>query len=111
MTDWVEALNPEERSSWDDFVDAFRKDALEKIVDSGAFLSLVPTAEHFDAKFAIELGTAIMLDKPLIVVAMPGAEIPTRLRAIADYVIEEDVDTEEGRQAIADALKSIQEGL
>lgn len=107
MSNWTDGLTPEERDTWDDFVDHFRRDALGKIAGSGVFLSLVPSAEDFDVKFAAELGTAIMLDKPLIIVIAPGVELPTKLRLIADQVVCADLDTEDGRRAIADALKEI----
>lgn len=107
--DWIDELDPGERSQWDAFVDHFRRDAVEKIAGSGVFLSLVPRFDHFDVKFAAELGAAIMFDKPLIVVTMPGAEIPRKLRDIADWVIQTDIDTQEGRDALAHALAEIAE--
>ena len=112
MSDWIDSLTPEERNDWDRFVEHFRRDALEKITGSGAFISLLPTAEeNFDVKFATELGCAIMLDKPIIAIASPGGVMPTKLREVADHVIEADVDTEEGREQIAKAIREIQEGL
>lgn len=106
MTDWLEELAPDERSQWDEFVDHFRRDALEKIAGSGIFLSIVPSKEDFDVKFAAELGTMMFFDKPLIVVTAPGQDIPPKIRRIADFVVAADIDTGEGRAALADALRS-----
>lgn len=103
----MDGLTPEEQKGWDDFVEAFRRDALEKIAGAGTFISIVPTSEHFDVKFAAELGAAMFYDMPLIVVTAPGATIPNKIRKVADSVIEEDIDTEEGRLALADALKHL----
>lgn len=101
--DWVDSLNDEDRLHWDGFVDHFRREAVSKIEGSGLFISLVPS-EGFDVKFAVELGAAIMLDKPIIAVVMPGVEISDHLRRVSDQVVEADLDTEEGRDKIARAI-------
>lgn len=104
MTDWVEELAPDEREQWDRFVDHFRREALMMITGSAAFISLVPTPDKLDVKFATELGAAIMLDKPIISIAMPGAVIPESLRRISAEVVEADIDTEQGREQLHQAL-------
>jgi hypothetical protein len=55
--------------------------------DSALIISLVPKGEA-DIKFAVELGLAIMLDKPLIVVIAPGQIVAGKLRQVADSIIE-----------------------
>jgi hypothetical protein len=40
-----------------------------------------------DAKVAVEAGMAVMLDKPLIIVAVAGVRIPDKLRAVADEIV------------------------
>lgn len=50
-------------------------------------VSLVPQGPA-DIKFAVELGLSIMLDKPIIAVVEPGQEIPGKLRAVADRIVE-----------------------
>ena len=104
MTDWLEQLSPEERTAWDEFVDAFRRDALEKIAGSATFVSLVPSGVAADVKFCAELGTAIMLDKPILAVARPGVELPAKLRAVADEIVSVDLDLESGQQALGKAV-------
>lgn len=106
MTDWIDELTPDEREGWDSFVEHFRREAVEKIAGSGAMISLVPS-DGFDVKFAAELGAAIMLDKPIIAVAMPGAVVPSKLREIADEVVVSDIDTEEGRSELTRALDRV----
>lgn len=108
-SDWVEELEPEDRTQWDEFVDHFRRDALSKIEGSGLFLSLVPR-EGFDVKFAVELGAAIMMDKPILAVVMPGTEISQHLRRVVDKIVEADLETEEGQDQIAIALREMVEG-
>jgi len=104
--DWMSELDPESREEWDAFVQNVRTDALVKIADSAFVMSLVPRDEP-DIKFAVELGLAIMLDKPLIAIVQPGQPVPTRLRMVCDEVVEADLDLEEGRQQIAAALARI----
>lgn len=38
-------------------------------------------------KFWVELGAMIMLQKPIVVVAVEGRPIPPKLRAIADEIV------------------------
>ncbi|MCC7423798.1 MAG: hypothetical protein IT428_26330 [Planctomycetaceae bacterium] len=45
-----------------------------------------------DAKIAVELGAAILLDKPIIVAVVRGTEVPEKLRRLADSIVEVDPD-------------------
>lgn len=95
---------PGEDPQWDAFVADFRADAVSKIAESALTISLVPGGDeaddHFDVKFAVELGASIMLDKPIVLLAIPGRVIPPGLRRVAHAVIEleHDLDTEAGQQ-------------
>lgn len=106
MSDWIDSFTPAERAEWDAFVQHVREDALVKINSSAFVLSLVPRGEP-DIKYAVELGLAIMLDKPIVLVAMPEAVLSERLRRVADEVIVADLDTEKGRKQVADAMERI----
>jgi len=86
-----------------------RRGAVEKIAGSDAFISLVPEGE-VDIKFAVELGLAIMFDKPIIAVAMPGRTVPPGLARIAHRIVECDLDTEEGQQKFRAAIREVAEG-
>ena len=61
-------------------------DMVPKMKDSAVVCSIVPDAEG-DVKFWVELGASIMLDKPLIIVAFEGRDIPEKLRRVADEVL------------------------
>jgi hypothetical protein len=108
VSDWLDDLTPDEREGWDDFVEHFRRDALQKLEESAFVASLVPR-EDFDAKFAVELGASIMLDKPLLAIVMPGAEVPAKLAKVADRIVQADVDTEAGREAVHAAMREMLE--
>ena len=107
MPDWVEDLTPSERKEWDRFVEHFRRDALEKMTDSAFVMSIVPTEGGLDVKFAVELGAAIMLNKPIMAIVQPGATVPDKLRLVCEEIVEADLDLEEGRKKITAAISRI----
>lgn len=110
MSDFTESMGPEELAQWEAFVDAARTEALGKIRDSAVVMNLAPRAEP-DIKYAVELGLTIMLDKPLLVVVMPGRPVPPKLRAVADEVVEADLDTEAGRERAQASAQALAERL
>lgn len=57
-----------------------------KIGGSAVTISVVPDGEG-DAKFWVELGASIMLDKPIIAVAFDRRSVPRKLRLVADEVV------------------------
>jgi nucleoside 2-deoxyribosyltransferase len=90
-----------------------REDALKKIDDSAFVASIVPPtgANQTDVKFCVELGIAIMLDKPILAVATEGRDVPPKLRRVADTIVFADIDTEEGRREIAEAIEAMRRRL
>lgn len=64
-----------------------KTEMVPKMRESAMVVSLVPK-EGSDVKFAVELGYAIMLDKPIIAVVTPGASVPRRLAEVADEIVE-----------------------
>jgi hypothetical protein len=106
VSDWIDSLTPQERDGWDEFVEHFRRDTLGKMEQSAFVASFVP-GDDFDVKFATELGAAILLDKPLLAVVLPGASVPGKLRRVADRIVEADVDVEEGRRKVAAAIETM----
>ncbi|QGJ92741.1 deoxycytidylate deaminase [Microbacterium phage Megan] len=91
MSDWIEEPD----------VQAWAKRVLDEVVpmidQSTVFVSLVPTSE-VDIKFAVEMGLALMMDKPIIVAVSPGALVPAKLLSIADAVVEFDPSQPEATQ-------------
>jgi len=100
--DWVEDLSGEDRAQWDHFVESARREAFDKISASDIFLSLVP--EEPDVKAAVEIGFAVLLDKPILSILMPGRKMPEHLRKISDLVVVADIDTEEGRETLSQSI-------
>ena len=90
MSDWMDKLTPEEIRQWGEIVKHIHDETVPGMEGSAFVMSLVPEDGKPDIKFAVELGLAIMLSKPLVVVALPGTEIPGKLRQVADLVLELD---------------------
>ena len=78
-----------------------------KMESSGSVVSMVPRGKT-DVKFAVELGMAIMLDKPIIALVQPGTHVPARLLRVADEIIEADLSTDAGRQSV---MARVQEAM
>jgi hypothetical protein len=98
MTDWLGRLTPGERREWDAFTARARAETIQAMDRSAMVMTLVPSSGELDVKFCVELGMAIMLDKPIVAVADSLADVPTRLRLVADDVIIcADLETPEGR--------------
>ena len=97
---WDDSLSAAECAEWDRFIDHVRENTVKAMTDSAFVASLVPSGEP-DIKFAVELGLAIMLGKPLIAIVMPGTKVPAGLRKVADSIVYADLDTEAGQQTVA----------
>ena len=88
------------------FAEQALRDAVPAIASSSYVISIAPTGGTADIKIAVEIGLAILMDKPLIVLAPKGRKVAARLMRIADVVIEVDMDTEAGRAAAAEKIKA-----
>jgi len=106
MSDPIGHLTPGELKAWQTFVEYFRREQLVGISKSAVFMSLVPDEEG-DVQFWAQLGCAIMLDKPIIAVAIRGRDVPPKLRLVADEIVRADIDTDSGKQAILEALERV----
>lgn len=67
---------------------------------------LVPDGN--DTYLALQLGMALLLDKPLLLVGIDNAWIPPRLRLLADVVVEvESMKTEAAKERVAEGIKEL----
>lgn len=100
-------LSPEDGRSWDRFVRHCQEELVAQVDESAFMMSLVPSGE-VDIKFAVELGLGIMMNKPIVAVAISGEPVPEGLRRIAHAVIEVgDIDTEAGRLDFVRQLEAV----
>lgn len=104
-----------EREEFKRWANDMRRRLIPKMEGSNSVLMLAPDlSADFDISFALQIGATIMLEKPLILVIHPGRNIPSKLRAIADKIIEVNLDgvtmndaeiQEQIRQAMVDLGK------
>lgn len=94
-------------SEFQDFVDRVKRDLIPKIEGSSTFVSICPTNGEPDIKFAVELGLAIMMDKPIIAAIPPGTKVPEKLIRVADKIVELDLDDPNGRQRMMEAIREL----
>jgi hypothetical protein len=95
--------SPFDTPEFRDFANDRIDNLLPMIQGSSVVISFVPKGPS-DVKFALELGFAMMLDKPVILAVHPGTPIPDKLRRIADAIVEADITTPEGRESFARRL-------
>lgn len=105
---WDEITQSEE---WKDYCKRVREGLIPKVKDSSLVVSIVPAGE-IDIKFAIELGMAVMMDKPIVAVIPPGTPVPEKLARVVDRFVELDFRDPTQRERLAETLKEmVEEGL
>lgn len=74
------------------WADDMRKRLIPKMKDSANILMIAPNLSEtkFDIQFAVQIGAAILLEKPLILVVGVGRVVPPKLLAIADKIVNVD---------------------
>lgn len=93
------------------FQQAVSEGLVPKMENSAFAVALCPTEgpHKVDAKFAVELGVMIMLDKPIIAVVDPGTEVPKKLALVADKIIYAKLTDDDAAQKIKEAVEELQE--
>jgi len=104
--------SPYESDGFRRWADDMRKRLIPKMRDSASVLTIAPDmGTEFDIEFALQIGASILMEKPLILLADRSRTIPPKLRAIADRIIETDLNNmtmdapeiqEQLRQAVTD---------
>jgi hypothetical protein len=82
------------------FAKHIRTNMVPAMRDSAYVITIAPDGSDADIKIAVEIGTAILLNKPLVVLKIPGRVVAEKLLRIADHVIEGDMATEAGRESV-----------
>ncbi len=94
---------------FDDWEQSVRDDLVPKLRGSAVMAQIVP-GDDPDVKCAVELGMAILLDKPLILIVTPGRRVPERLARAADALIEWDGVSPDVGERVAAAMRDIDGG-
>jgi hypothetical protein len=85
--------DPFENDEFKTWATDMRRRLIPKMRDSQSVLMLAPDMKaDIDIGFALQIGACILLEKPLILVVHPGRQIPPKLLAIADRIIEADLN-------------------
>ena len=92
-------------NNFDRFAEHVRENLYPQMKASQFVISIVPlNLDGVDVKFSVELGFAIMLDKPIVAVIRPGTVIPKKLAAVVDRFVEFDLDDPTTHERIAEAV-------
>jgi len=98
--------DPYESAAWKRYAKHAQDELVPKLRASAMTISLMPSDGDFDAKFALELGASIMLDKPIVIVASPGQVLPAALERIAVAVVRGDLADTTTRANIQQAIEA-----
>lgn len=97
------------------FFEDFAKNGVPKIDASRIAVTLIDAHSAGSTpspKQAIELGAILLLDKPLIICALPGETVPSRLARAADIILWDFDPNDPASQArMRDAIKGLDEAL
>lgn len=97
--------NPWNSPEWNEYVERVHRELIPKIKDTNIFVSITPsTPDKVDVKFAVELGLAIMYNKPIIACIQPGTPIPEKLARVVDKFVELDLKDPAGRERLVEAI-------
>lgn len=98
-----------ESPEFEKFASEVRRNLLPKIKSS--YLVLATFTGTVDVKFAIEIGAAILLDKPIIACVTPGTPIPEKLARVVDRFVEMDITDPTCQERLTDAITNLMEEL
>lgn len=88
------------------FLDGVARDIVPKMKAS-AFVLCPLAPNDVDIFMALQIGAAILLEKPLLVIATGGVWVPPKLRRIADIVVEGELKDPETQQRVHEAVKRL----
>lgn len=82
-------MTPDEKREFNEWLRRAEREMFPKMKDSA--MSLVISGEP-DAKLCLEVGAAILYDKPILVVVPKGRRVPRNLQRIAERTVEIDFE-------------------
>jgi hypothetical protein len=86
MTDAFGQRDPWEHPETKAWAKRVLSDMLPKLTSSA--ISMTVYSGKTDVKLAVEVGFSILLDKPIILMVLPGAKVPNKLAMVADEIVE-----------------------
>lgn len=97
--------DPFDDPAWQRYAKHARDELAPMIKDSAITMSVF--SGKIDPKMAIELGYMVLLDKPIIAVVTPGAEVPGKLAIVADEIVELAIDDPSFATRLQDAMTRV----
>lgn len=85
----------------------FAKEVMPQMQDSAISLAIIGKP---DAKLCLEIGAAVLFDKPIIIAVRKGDPVPANIKRVASAIIELDRDNLESpitQQQIQDAITQV----
>ena len=98
--------NPYDSAEFRSWADDMRERLIPKMRGSAHVMMIAPSMDtKFDIEFAVQIGAAILMEKPLILLVQEGRTVPPKLLKVADRIIETDLrDTAKAQDQIAQAI-------
>jgi len=93
--------------SHDDFFERAERDMFPKMEDSAMNISI--WSGKIDAKLAVEVGAAVLFDKPIVIAVLRGVAVPANLRRVASRIVEVDEMDAKGVAALRTAISDVLE--
>lgn len=92
----------------DDFLARAQADLVPKMRASAFTITILDG--QVDMKLALEVGCALLLEKPLLVLAIKGAWVPQRIIDLADAVVRiDDMTTPESKEKVYAGIRLVAE--
>lgn len=88
----------------DEFYRSARNEMFPKLKES--VLSVVIAADP-DPKLCLEIGAAILFDKPIVVLVPDGRKIPSNLSRIASAIVQGDAGNAKVQKRLQDAISRV----
>jgi hypothetical protein len=83
-----------------EWLEKVAKDSYSKIESTTVFVSILSPESASDPACLLQIGCAVMMDKPILLLVLDGTEIPKHLEKIATIEKLKDLSNEEMERAI-----------
>lgn len=106
-------MSTEDRA-WKQYSERFRRAAMPQLLSSSIFLGVYDgetDGGEQEIKFATSLGLMLLHGKPIILMVLPGATVPSALQRVADELIVGDPSDPGAQDALADAMQRVRARL
>lgn len=87
---------------------AFTREHIEPQMRQSQFVMVPMLPGYEDLGLALQVGLALIMEKPLLILALKGVWIPPRLRALADAVVDgESIHDPETKARMEQAVRDV----